>query len=143
MLRTDLRWKILVLIPKVNVDTWGVSFLEVLCKVVEDIIGTRVKTTVKFHDILHGFRANRGIWVVIVDLTMAQDMASIDYYTLFLVFQYLSKAYNNLNGRSLLETLGRYGAGFGVVFHNRLGHMVSRILVMLYTDAIIIGSSDL
>ena len=43
---------ILVLLPKGNVYTWGKGLLEFLCKVVDSIIDTWIKTVVTFHDLL-------------------------------------------------------------------------------------------
>ena len=57
---TELGWKVLVLIPKVNTDNRGIGLAEVVWKVVEAVIDTCIKTVVKFHDVLHGFRAGWG-----------------------------------------------------------------------------------
>ena len=56
-LPTDPIWTILVLLPRLNADTQGINLIEVLWKDVEAVIDTWVKTSVQFHDILHGFRA--------------------------------------------------------------------------------------
>ena len=71
-LPTDLSWTILVLLPKGNADTRSIGLLEVLWKLVESIIDTWIKTTVMFHDILHGFIACRGTGKAIMELKMAQ-----------------------------------------------------------------------
>ena len=52
--------KILILIPKGNEDTQGIGLLEVLWKVIEDIIDTLIKKEVMFHEALHRFCAGRG-----------------------------------------------------------------------------------
>ena len=70
MLPTNLICIILVLIPKWNSDTWGVCFPEVLWKVSEAIINTRVKTSVKLLEILHRFCANLVTGMAIMDVKM-------------------------------------------------------------------------
>ena len=61
------------------------SARETLCKVVEDIINTRLKSCITFHEILHGFHAGRVIWKAILELKLSQELASIDQDPLFLV----------------------------------------------------------
>ena len=68
--------------------------LETFWKVVEAIIETRLKFCITFHDVLHGFRAVRGMRMAILYLKLAQELASIDQYPLFLVFLDLRKAYD-------------------------------------------------
>ena len=55
----DMGWKILLLITKGNSDTRGIELLEVLWKVMETIIDTRIKKAGTFHDILQGFHTGR------------------------------------------------------------------------------------
>ena len=62
----------LVLILKVNADTWGIGILEVFWKVVEVVINTRIKSVVQIHDVLHRFHAGRGEWTAIMELKLAQ-----------------------------------------------------------------------
>ena len=83
---TDLIFTILVLTPKVNTDTWGISFLEVLWKSVEAVINNRIKTAVKFHDVLHAFFSHQGTGTVVTKMNMSQDLSIIDQDPRFLVF---------------------------------------------------------
>ena len=53
----ELSYTILVLLPKLNTDTRWIDLIKFLCKFVETIINTMVKTTVQFLDVLHGFYA--------------------------------------------------------------------------------------
>ena len=85
-LPTELSWIILVLLLKVNVDTWGIGILVSLWKVVEAIIETNIKTAVMFHDVLYGFHACRGTGTAIMEINMDQELASIDQAPLFIVF---------------------------------------------------------
>ena len=85
--------------------------LDVLWKVVEALIDTRIKTVVQFHDVLHGFCAGRGTGTTITELKISQELVSVDQDLLFLALLYLSKAYDNLDQGKLLQTLAGYGAG--------------------------------
>ena len=86
MLPTELIWTILVLLPKGYAETWRVGLLEVLWKIVEDIIDTQIKMVATFHNVLHEFRVSRGTWTAIMELNMVQGLASIDRDSLLLVF---------------------------------------------------------
>jgi hypothetical protein len=54
-LPTEVNWLYLTLIPKPQGGLRGIGLLETLWKLVEAIIDTRIKKTVKLHDALHGF----------------------------------------------------------------------------------------
>ena len=66
--------------------------LQVMWKVVEAIVDTGMKTTMKFHDILHGFRDCRGMGTATMEIKMAQELASIDQDPLLMVFLDLWKS---------------------------------------------------
>ena len=83
----------MVRIPKGNEDTLGVGLIEVVWKVLEAVIDIRIKTVVQFHDVLHGFCGGRGMGTTIMELKLAQELASVDQDPLFLVFFNLRKAY--------------------------------------------------
>ena len=85
----ELVCTILVLFPKDNTDTQGIGLLETLCKVVEAIIYTHLREIISFHDVLCGFHAGRGTGTAILDIKLAQEIASIDQDPLLLVFMYL------------------------------------------------------
>ena len=78
MLLLELIWNILVLIPKGNEYNQGINMIDVMWKVVEAIIDTRIKTLVTFHDILHVFCASTGTGTASMELNMMQELASID-----------------------------------------------------------------
>ena len=93
----ELRWTVLVIIPKGTTNTWGIGLLETLWKVVEELINTRLQASLHMHDILHRFRSRRGMWMAIMELKLAQELASIDQSPLFLVFLDLRKAYDTMD----------------------------------------------
>ena len=88
----ELRWTFLVLLPKGTIDTRGIGLLENLWNVVEELIGTRIRSSMKFHDVLHGFRDGRGTGTAIMELKLAQELSSVDHNPLFLVFLEIWKA---------------------------------------------------
>ena len=94
---TELVWTILVLIPKGNTNLWGIILLETLWKVAEAIIDTNTRASIRFHYVLHGFRMGRITGTAILELKVAQELASVDQDPLFLVFMYVLKAYVTVN----------------------------------------------
>ena len=89
-------WTILVLITKGNTYTQGIGLLETLWKVMEDIINTRLQSSIHFHNFLYGFCARRGTGTVTKELELAQEISSFDQDLLILVFLDLRKAYDRL-----------------------------------------------
>ena len=79
-------WKILILVPKGNADTQGIGLLDALYKVTKAIIDTCIKKAVTFHVLIPRFRSRRGTGTPIVELKLAQDLASVEQDPLFLVF---------------------------------------------------------
>ena len=97
----------MVMTPKGNADAWALGLMEVVWKMVESVIDTRIETVVYFHDFLHGFRSGRGTGNAIMEIKLAQELASLDQYPLFRVLLDLRKAYENLDHGRLLQTLAR------------------------------------
>ena len=108
---TDLGWMILFLIPKGNTDIRVISLLETLWRVVEAIIDTCLRASISFHNVLHGFRALRGIGTAILELKISQELDSVDQDPLFLVFLDLRKSYDTVDRGRILTALEGYGAG--------------------------------
>ena len=57
----------LKLIPKCETKFCGISILEIIWKLVSNIINTSSIDNIKFHDSLHGFRRYRGTGTVILE----------------------------------------------------------------------------
>ena len=85
-------WDILVFITKGNTYTWGVSLHDMLWKVMESIIDTRLRASIQFHNVLHGFHAGGGMGTGTMELKIAQELDRINQYPLFLVLLNLRKA---------------------------------------------------
>ena len=92
----ELGWTLLFLIPKGTTNKWVIGLLETLWKVVEALTDNFLRASLQLYNILHGFRSGRGIWTAIMDLKLAQELASIDQDLLFLVFLDLRKGYDTV-----------------------------------------------
>ena len=79
--------------------------------VLDSIIETLLRASVRLHNVLHGFCAGRVMETAIMDLKLAQELASADQDPLFLVFLDLRKAYDTVDCGLLLTTLEGYGSG--------------------------------
>ena len=101
----ELSCTVLVIIPKGTTDTLGIRLLETLWKVVEVIIDNRLRDSLQFHDVLHGFWDGRETGTAIMDLKLAQELASVYHDPLFLVLLDLWKAYHILDRGRLIQTL--------------------------------------
>ena len=86
---TKLGWKILVLTLKGNTYNQWIGILEVLWKVMEAIIDTRIKKAMAPHDFLHGFCVGKRMEKSNMDLLIVYQNP------LFLVFLDLRKYYDN------------------------------------------------
>ena len=92
----ELGWTLLFLIPKGTTNKWVIGLLETLWKVVEALTDNFLRASLQLYNILHGFRSGRRIWTAIMDLKLAQELASIDQDLLFLVFLDLRKGYDTV-----------------------------------------------
>ena len=70
-----------------------------------------MRVSVCLHDALHGFPADKGTGVEILDLKLVQELASLYQAPLFLVFLCLCKSYDTVDCGFLLTTLEGYVAG--------------------------------
>ena len=101
---TELGWMILVLTPKGNTNTQGVILMETVWKVVEEIIDTRLREIISFHNILHDISMWKGMRRAILNLELSQELASSDQDRLFLVFLDLRKSYDTVDQGRFLTT---------------------------------------
>ena len=78
---------------------------------VRAVIDTWIKIVVQFHNVLHWFCARIGARTAIIELILAQELASVDHDPLLLLFLDLSKAYVNLYQGRLIQTIEGCGEG--------------------------------
>ena len=58
-LAEEATWQTVVLIPKGKGEFWGIGLVELIWKLLTLILHRQL-TTIKLHDVLHGFREGRG-----------------------------------------------------------------------------------
>ena len=69
--------KAVVLIPKGKKDYRGIGLVEVMWKVVAEILNRRLTASITFHDFLHGFRAVRGTGTSTLEAKLLHQLASL------------------------------------------------------------------
>ena len=115
VLPMEICWSLLCILPKGNGDTRGIGLIEVLQKVNEAIIDTRLKQGIPKHDILHGCVAGRGTGTAILELKLAMELAGVHQDPFYFFFLDLKKAHDAIDRDRLLETAEDYGVGPKVI----------------------------
>ena len=85
-------WQAVVLIPKRKKDYRGIGIVEVMCKVVAEILNFRLTASITFQDLLHCFREGRGTGTVTLEANLLQQLAALREEFLYVIFLDLSKA---------------------------------------------------
>ena len=93
--------------------------LEVVWKVIERVIDARLKC-VPLHDALHGFRPGRSCRTGIMEVKLAQQLASLEQSPFFGIFLDLKKAYDAMDRDRCLKILRDVGVG------EKTTHLISR-----------------
>ena len=106
-----LTWSILACLPKRGGGHRGIGLLETIWKLVQAIIGNRIKKAIKFHDALHGFCFRRGTGTALIEMKLHRELADMLGKILFQMFLDLKKAFDTLNRERLLEVMAAYGVG--------------------------------
>ena len=103
---------ILVIIPKDDQGgVRGIGLLEVIHKLISQIINLRMIRTINFCDEVHGFRRKRGTFTAIGETKIDMQVATCQSDTLYQVFVDLSKAYDSIDRERVLKLLKHYGMG--------------------------------
>ena len=93
----------MVLIPKGKKDYRSIGLVEVMWKVVAEILNCRLTASITFHDFLNGFRAGRGTGTTTLEAKLLQQLAALREEVLYVIFLELHKAYDALDmSRSML-----------------------------------------
>ena len=88
--------------------------MEVVWKVVAVIINRRFKSSITYHDALHGFRTGRGTGTATLESKLLQQLAAMREEVLYVIFLDLTKAYDALDRSRCLEILEDVVEGDGV-----------------------------
>ncbi len=103
----QMRWEIIVLLPKGGSDYRGIGLLEPFWKVVEKIMVARLGS-IKFHDGLHG-GPRQGTGTATIKAKLAQSLVWRDQCPLYQIYVDLKKAYDALDRERTLIILVAYG----------------------------------
>ena len=76
-LAEEVTWQAVVLIPKGKNDYWDIGLVEVMYKVVAEILNRRFTASITYHDSLHGFRAGRGTGTATLEAKLLQQLAAM------------------------------------------------------------------
>ena len=72
--------------------------MEVMWKVVAEILNRRFTSSITYHDALHGFRAGLGTGTATLEAKLLQQLAAMREEVLYVIFLDLTKAYDALAG---------------------------------------------
>ena len=102
----------LVLIPKPSSDEFrGIALLDVVYKLVSQIMNLRIQSKITFDDAIHGFRPGRGTGTAIMEAKLLMQLHRRTGIPLFMVFIDLKKAYDTLDRAQALRILEAYRVG--------------------------------
>ena len=87
----------------------GIGLIEVLWKVNVIIFGRLLEDSIEFNDILHGFRAKRGMGTATFKANLFQNIAGLYQEVLYEIFMDIHKAYYALYREITLNIMEVYG----------------------------------
>ena len=121
----------MVLIPKGGKDYGGIGLVEVMWKVVAEILNCWLKSSITFHDFLHGFLSGCSTVTATPEAKLLQKLAALRKEVLYMIFLDLHKAYYALDRSRCLEILE--GCGVGAQAFRILRTYWSRLTVVART----------
>ena len=93
----EATWQAVVLIPKGKQEYRGIGIVEVMWKVVVEILNHRLTASITYHDFLHGFRAGCGTGTATLEAKLLQQLVALREEVLYVIFLDLHKAYDALD----------------------------------------------
>ena len=76
-LAEESTWWAVVLIPKGENDYCGIGLVEVMWKVVAEILNFPLTASITYHDFLHGFRAGCGTGTATLEAKLLQQLSAL------------------------------------------------------------------
>ena len=104
-LAEEATWKAVVLISKGKKDYWGIGLVEVMWKVVAEILNFRLTASITFNNFIHGFRAGRSTGTATLEAKLLQQLAALGEEVLYVIFLDLHKAYDALDRSRCIDIL--------------------------------------
>ena len=111
LLAEEITWQSVVLITKGKGDYRGIGLVEVIWKVLAEILNQRLTSSITYHDFLHRFRAGCGTGTPTIKAKLLQQLAALREEVLYVIFLDLHNVYNALYRYICLEILEGYGVG--------------------------------
>ena len=93
----EATWQAVVLIPKGKNDYRSIGLVEVMCKVVAEILNLWLTASITFHDFLHGFQAGCGTGTTTLEAKLLQKSATLREEVPYVIFLDLHKSYDALD----------------------------------------------
>ena len=78
-------------------DYRDIGLVEVMWKVVAEILNLRLTDSITYHDFFHGLRAGRGTGTATLEAKLLQQIADLREEVLYVIFLDLHKAYDALD----------------------------------------------
>ena len=107
-LAEEANWQAVVLIPKGKKDYRGIGLVEVMWKIVAEILNRRFTPFITYHDALNGFRSGRGTGTATLEAKLLHQLSALREEVLYVIFLDLTKAYDALDRSRCLEILEGY-----------------------------------
>ena len=87
----------MVLIPKGEKDYRAIGLVEVMWKVVAEILNYWITASITYHNFLHGFRDGRGTGTTTLEAKLLRRLAVLRDEVLYVIFLDLHKACETLD----------------------------------------------
>ena len=104
----ECAWQTIVLTPMGNSNFHSIGLVYVLCKTVMEILNRRLTAVIKFHNMLHGFQANRGTRTASLKAKLIQQIKARMEEVMYDIFFDINKSYDALDCDCCLDTLAAY-----------------------------------
>ena len=97
--------------PQGKKDYRGIGLMEVIWKVVAEILNRRLTASIAFRDFLHRFRAGCGTGTATLEAKLIQNLATIREEVLYVIFLGLHNLYDAFYRDICLEIMEGFGVG--------------------------------
>ena len=96
-LTKEAKWQVLVPVPKGRGNYRGIVLVEVVWKVVVDILYRRLTASITYKNFLYGFLAGCGTVIATLKAKLIQQLAAMKGDVLYVIFLDLNKEYEALD----------------------------------------------